>query len=260
MKASILSLQLVALFGMHAKAASSSASTQTAPAAWKGATVYPTTVTRIWSRTLTAKASETPSGTATADTGIVTIQTVTMYEPWPSSPNPANFPYTMLQTAITSRDLYSAHVDASGRLAPTGSSLTATPVEPRTVTSTWVLWDTSPTDLAAGQALPACDRTNDRNDLKCATPNLKQDTRCIEHGLTTACHSQCKIRRVEGWDLWWCHKRGDGTSKLGKSGGGNDTREVAIGRVCTDSMGYYEQLLEPCDTMDHGHDCLPCNG
>lgn len=179
-----------------------------------------------------------------------------MYEPWPLSPNPENFPYTMLQTAITSRGLYAAHVDAEGRLAPTGSPLTATPVTPRTVTSTWVLWDTSPTDLAVGQALPACDRTNEHNDLKCATPNLKQDTRCIEHGLTTACHSQCKIRRVEGWDLWWCHRRGDGTSKAA----GNDTREVAVGRVCTDSMGYYEQLLEPCDTMDHRHDCLPCNG
>ncbi|ERS97276.1 hypothetical protein HMPREF1624_06607 [Sporothrix schenckii ATCC 58251] len=179
-----------------------------------------------------------------------------MYEPWPSSPNPEYFPYTLMQTAITSRHLYSAHVDDKGRVAPTGAPWTATTVTPRTVTSTWVLWNTSPTDLAVGEALTPCDRSNGHNDQKCATPNLKQDTRCLEHGLTTACHSQCKIRRVEGWDLWWCHKRGDGTSKAA----GNDTREVAIGRVCTDSMGYYEQLLEPCDTMDHGHDCQPCNG
>lgn len=253
MKALASAFTAAALFQSLVDAASSpspsSAPTATTQVPWNGVTTYPTTVTRIWSRTLSdkAKASETA----------VTVQTVTMYEPWPTSPNPENFPYTLLQTAVTARDVYKATTDAQGQVSATGPPLTVTPARTVTVTSTWVLWNTSPTDLAVGEKPAGCKHSNPHNDQKCATPNLKQDTRCLEHGLTTACHSQCKIRRVEGMELWWCQKRGDGTSKTGDAGG---TREVAIGRVCTDSMGYYKQLLEPCDTMDHVHDCQPCNG
>ncbi|CAK7217910.1 hypothetical protein SCUCBS95973_003308 [Sporothrix curviconia] len=252
-------------------ASSSSTSLPPEQQTWKGATTYPTTVTRSWTRTLTAKPTVRATA-ASVNTDIVTVQTVTLYEAWPSSPNPEQFPYTLLQTAVTSRQLYSpAHTDASGKAAApaTGGPLSIANVAPsatsaRTVTSTWLLWDTSPTDLAVGQALPACEKPGGH---RCATPNLKQDTRCAERGLATACHSQCKIRRVEGWDVWQCHKVGDGTSRIKSPSGGNDndnettdTRMGALGRVCTDSIGFWEQLLEPCDTMDHGHDCPPCNG
>lgn len=242
---------------------------------WKGATSYPTTITRSWTRTLTAKPT---SGVVApvSEAAVVTIQTVTMYEAWPSSPDPARYPYTLLQTAITARQVYSAQRNGAGKLAPTGDALSLTmdpaATAPRTVTSTWLMWDTSPTDLAAGQALPPCatpggasktkTKNNNKNSPACATPNLKQDTRCIERGLTTACHSQCQTRRIEGWDVWMCHKVGDGTSRSKETGGSSpsmDLREVGVGRVCTDSNGYYEQLLEPCDVMDHGHGCPPCS-
>ncbi|CAK7203983.1 hypothetical protein SEUCBS139899_006733 [Sporothrix eucalyptigena] len=252
MKTAILTFSVAAWFsGLSIVAASSESSSTPSPRpeqkTWKGATTYPTTITRSWTRTLTPKPTATLSS---GQSDKLTIQTVTLYEAWPSSPSPEHFPYTLLQTAVTKKEVYSAQT-VDGNVVPTGQPTPTT----RTVTSTWMLWDTSPTDLAAGQKLPACDKFYG-NSAKCATPNLKQDTRCVERGLTTACHSQCTIRRVEGWDVWLCHKVGDGTSRQK----GDDLREVAVGRVCTDSMGFYEQLLEPCDTMDHGHDCPPCNG
>ncbi|CAK7230672.1 hypothetical protein SBRCBS47491_007665 [Sporothrix bragantina] len=258
-------LKLVAaayLAVLPANASSSSTSLPAEQRTWKGATTYPTTITRSWTRTLTAKS--TASATSSINTDILTVQTVTLYEAWPSSPNPEHFPYTLLQTAVTSRQLYSAKTNTDGKAVPTGAALSSniepSATTPRTVTSTWLLWDTSPTDLAVGEALPVCEKPGGH---RCATPNLKQDTRCAERSLTTACHSQCKIRRVEGWDVWQCHKVGDGTSKfseLKSKDAETDTRMVALGRVCTDSMGYWEQLLEPCDSMDHGYECPPCNG
>ncbi len=186
---------------------------------------YPTTVTRSWSRT----SSQIPrTALATDAIPTTTVKTVTVLEPWPSSPNPELFPYTLTQTAITDRREEMVDGDTRRVLVSTTQA----------VTSTWVVWDTAPTDLPRGMELPKCE--------VCAPPRIKQDKRCTERGLETACHSQCKIRQVEGFDVWWCHQRTT-----------NDTSEVAIGRVCSGGGNYYEQLLEPCDHADHRHDCPP---
>ncbi len=296
MKALVWQLASLALI---AGAAANTDADPASSSSTKDATTYPTTITRIWTRTLTSKppkatatetdtetestsssstamaatqiggyviedvssspsSSSAPSLTTTSAaetttyTGSMAVQTVTLYEPWPSSPNPEWFPYTLTQTAVTTRHEYTVTLGADG--LPSTSALPNQ--EPsgtvRTATSTWVLWTTSPTDLAVGQALPKCKDG-------CTVHNMKQDRRCIDRGLVTACHSQCKIRQLEHINAWVCQHRNNGTSKANNTPGGSETREVALGRVCTDTTGYYEQLLEPCDSMDHRHDCPSCD-
>jgi len=193
---------------------------------------YPTTVTRSWTRTSTYKL---PPG-ITNDPSLRTtaaILKITQVDAWPFSPNPEEFPYTLSQTGVTDR------VDVVISSRTTISTLSSAS---RTATSTWVLWDTAATDLPKGQALPPCER--------CVPPSHRPDPRCKKKGLETRCHSQCRIREVEGRDVWWCQKRrtGDGTGV------------TALGRVCAGGGKHYQQLLEPCFVDDERHDCPLCLG
>jgi len=192
-------------------------------------TQYPTTVTKSFSRTTTSKAPRSLATDGTRGT-TVTIRTVTQLEPWHSSPDPSYYPYTLEQTAITDRR----------EIAIQGGTSSVVTSTTQTVTSTWIIWDTAATDLPVGKPLPPCQGG-------CVPPVIKQAQACMEANLETACHSQCKIRDVEGHLVWWCHKRN-----------GNDTSEVALGRVCSGGAGYYVQLGEPCDHGDHRADCPPC--
>jgi len=191
---------------------------------------YPTTVTHSWTRTSTYKLPPGITHDRSRPTTVAVLK-ITQVDAWPSSPNPEGFPYTLSQTGVTDR----LDVVISSRATVTTLSSTT-----RTVTSTWVLWDTVATDLPKGRALPQCDT--------CAPSSHQPDPRCSKKGFETRCHSQCRLREVEGRDVWWCQKRskGDGTAV------------TAIGRVCAGGGKDYEQLLEPCSAEDERHDCPLC--
>ncbi|OAA56231.1 hypothetical protein SPI_07842 [Niveomyces insectorum RCEF 264] len=277
MRAALSTLATVAWAAAAAAGASSSSTSSSSVSTstgstktWAGATKYPTVVTRSWSRTSTVTptspspdadaASEADTATATPSTTTVVVRSVTMYDQWPSSPDPANYPYTVTQTAVTHRREYAVNQAVAGGTTTRTNSLAVADTT-QTVTTTWIMWDTSPTDLPVGHPLPKCEGG-------CAPPTIKPDKRCTDHNLDTACHSQCKIRSVEGWDVWWCQQRAghwDHPKKAANNANAsantyadNTTAPVALGRVCTDSTGYYEQLLEPCDSADHRYDCPPC--
>jgi hypothetical protein len=195
----------------------------------RSTSTYPTTVTHTYTRTSTSKLPRGLTHDESKPTTAV-LFAVNLVEPWPSSPDPEEFPYTLTQTGYTKR--YDVAVSAGSTATLSSADVTAT--------STWVLWDTAATDLPKGRRLPKCEG--------CAVHAGRRDPRCKDKGRETACHSQCKIRDVEGRHVWWCHKRmpGDGST------------EVNIGRVCADGTKWYQQLYEPCHVDDLRHDCPPC--
>ncbi|CAK7213099.1 hypothetical protein SBRCBS47491_001687 [Sporothrix bragantina] len=203
---------------------------ETVSTATSTSTTYPTTITSIWTTTITSSAS--PSDIWT------TARTVTVLEPWSVSPDPyGNFPYTIHQTSIIRETV--AH--AATTVTPAAS--TAYP--------TWVLWDTQAADLPVGN-VPRCESVASSNGVTkgCAPSALKPDTRCLDLGLETRCHAQCIIR---DWQ-WWCRQADDGLLVSNSS----DSSELPMGRLCWGNSHNYTQLVEPCDGTDYPPDCDAC--
>ncbi|OCL02218.1 hypothetical protein AOQ84DRAFT_229440 [Glonium stellatum] len=199
-------------------------------------TAYPTTITKVWSSTTTSIMYPNPAFAIFSNMIYITTMTVTLFEPWPSMPTV--FPYTLVQTELDDMTI-STLVNTSG--TPT----TYVQSTKYTVSSTWVLNQPAPTDLAAGTTVDALPCS------ECTPEGWAPDERCTRHNLDTACQGQCDLR--EG--LWWCYKRYY-----------NQPGAPVMGRVCwgnNDTAGQmfeYAQLAEPCKKTDHRVQCVPCKG
>ncbi|OAA66523.1 hypothetical protein SPI_01099 [Niveomyces insectorum RCEF 264] len=222
------------------------------------ATTYPTTVTSVGTTFLT---SFPPAAAGSAESW-VTARTITVLEPWPVSPDPENFPYTMLQTTVT-RQTVTHWVRPTAATSPSPSpspvvesaDAVATTLQPPTL---WLIWDTQPFDMPVGD-VPICEA----NGQTCTPPAWKPDSRCTARHMETRCGTQCIIR---DWQ-WWCRKKQGATTTGnytlvadtdGGNGGHDDDDEVAMGRLCWGNSTNYMQLLEPCDATDYASSCTPC--
>jgi len=191
--------------------------------------VYPTTFTKVRSTTKTSILTPGPSATFYAESR-VTADIVTTIEPWLSAPDPESFPYSITQTVITDRTV--TYELTQSKDGPSTESVTRTK---ETVSSAWLIWETSPTDMPVGrdpQCAPGC------------TPSaIKAHPVCVEEGLETRCASQCTIRDYQ----WWCyrHKATD--------------EALPQGKLCWANSTHYEQLMEPCDHTDFPPGCKPCD-
>ncbi len=190
-------------------------------------TSYPTTVTSTWSTTITSFSSATPFSTPPS-MWMVTTSTVTVIEPWPVSPDPAQFPMTMVQTSIVHAWTVLAGVSI------TASALMST----TTLYKTWVVWETQAADLPVGN-VPRCEAGG------CTPAAWKPNGHCLGLGMETRCRAQCIIR---DWQ-WWCLK----DDKQGKT-----ADSPPMGRLCWGSATNYTQLVEPCDGTDYLPDCPAC--
>ncbi len=178
---------------------------------------YPTTITNIHTTTLTG-----PSAT-------LTIDRITILDPWPISPDRESMPYTMTQTQLTTR------VVSSPGATPSAIALTSTAV--------YNLWDILPFDMPPSQT-PMCPSP----ERDCAYGSIKPNPRCEELGRETRCAAQCLLK---DW-LWWC--------PTGRSYGKPEAGPV-LGRVCygdEDGKGAALQLMEPCDHTDFLAGCPRC--
>lgn len=177
---------------------------------------YPTTLTTIYSTTYTNAAA-------------VTVDEVTVIDPWPTSPDPASAPYTKTETQITQRT-----VSAAGA-APTATSITATAV--------WLLWTIQPFDMVPYEP-PACPGPDG-----CSYPSIKPHWKCLDMHLETRCYRQCVLKN---W-MWWCRRsaeaEGDGLGPVGRVCAGTNT-----------TVAEWEPLLEPCDHTDMMPGCSICPG
>lgn len=195
-------------------------------------TTYPTTVTSLWSTTITtfATAAAGASSPIPAPDTWITVRTVTLLDPWPVSPDPYLYPYTILETSIVKDTV--VH----------GASTTTTA---STAYPTWLVWDTQGADLPVGN-VPQCAKTDTGG--QCAPPAWKPDTRCLALGQETRCRAQCTIRN---WQ-WWCEKAPPDRDSVG------GPVPVGMGRLCWGGAGNYTQLVEPCDDTDYPPECAPC--
>jgi hypothetical protein len=171
---------------------------------------YPTTVTTTYSTTRTSAAT-------------VTVDHVTVIDPWPISPDPMSLPYTMFQTEITQR------IISPAAATPTTSSMTTN--------STWLLWVIQNFDLPPAIP-PECPGPGG-----CAPRSVKPHPLCEYSGRETRCPAQCQLK---DW-MWWCKKQVQGE------------QDTPMGRVCAgNNSTAYEQLLEPCDHTDFKPGCQLC--
>jgi hypothetical protein len=171
---------------------------------------YPTTVTNTYIKTK-------------SDTSAVTIDQVTVLDPWPTSPDPEAVPFTMKETEITQRTI-----------SPTAGVATTLSM---TVTSTWILWTTSFLDMPPSSP-PECPGPGG-----CSYPSVKPHPRCRALSRETRCAAQCTLK---DW-MWWCKSH----AELETNG--------PVGRVCSDGNSTdYEYLLEPCDHTDFKPGCPLC--
>ena len=171
---------------------------------------YPTTITSTYS-------------TVHSTAGVATTDHVTVIDPWPVSPDPESFPYTLLQTAITQRTISPASA------TPSTSSITAT--------STWFVWSIQPFDMPPS-GLNDCSEPGE-----CTYGAIKPHPRCDEQGRETRCVAQCLLK---DW-MWWCIAAKEGQM------------DPPMGRVCAASNSTdYKQLLEPCDHTDFSPLCPLC--
>jgi len=182
---------------------------------------YPTTVTSFYTTTTTG---------ATA----ITIDHVTVIDPWPTSPDPELVPFTIYESAITQRTVIPLPSPAASPLAdPTNFTTTITS------TTTWHVWVVYAFDMSP-YTPPTCPGPEG-----CAYGSIKPSGRCEELGHQTRCARQCLMKDY----LWWCTKRAEGDP------------EPILGRVCDDGRGTnatFEQLVEPCDHTDWRAGCLLC--
>ncbi len=152
-----------------------------------------------------------------------------MIEPWPSSPDPDFFPYTIIQTAITEQTI--THHMTLAKDGPPTQDVTKTTL---TVPSTWIIWETAATDMPVGTP-PDCGGP-------CTPSAIKPHGVCYEKRLETRCAAQCTIR---DWQ-WWCYKHPPGD------------QDPPQGKICWTNSTSYEQLLEPCDHTDFLPNCKQC--
>ena len=178
---------------------------------------YPTTFTRVQ----TATTAIAPS--------VVVVDTTTLIDPWPVSPDFELIPMTMLQTGITVRTV--STINALTNDTPTRTTLSTT--------STWIMWGTAVTDMAVRPG-PQCAQVQGAD---CNPPAVKQHPRCDELGRDTRCAAQCLLK---DW-LWWCYQHTAADKDL-----------KPMGKLCYGNSTAYEQLLEPCDHTDFAPDCLAC--
>ncbi len=196
-------------------------------------TTYPTTLTSVWSVT---EAQTLASGLDSPFFQLVveTRQTVMLVEPWTAAP--VQFPYTLVQTALTT-----ATTDYLVTRFAGGPVTSSRFVHTYHVPSTWVLWPPAPTDLPAAAAVPCgeCPSAGGGGAVE------EQDPECEALGLDTACQGQCGLR--DG--LFWCLQRRY-----------TDRADMAMGRACWGNSTSYKQLLSPCRLNDHQVACVPCSG
>ncbi|KAM7208154.1 hypothetical protein V8F20_001434 [Naviculisporaceae sp. PSN 640] len=180
--------------------------------------------------------------TTTTGTAALTIDDVTVLDPWPTSPDPELVPHTMYETAITHRTIIPS---------PSSTPQTPNPEEPQantTITTmitsrtTYLLWAIYAFDMSP-YTLPTCPGPEN-----CAYSSIKPSGTCEELGPNwqTRCAGQCLLK---DW-MWWCTKVGE-----------DDLANIR-GRVCDDGGGGTNatlvQLVEPCDHTDWKAGCLKC--
>ncbi|KAK4209766.1 hypothetical protein QBC37DRAFT_391025 [Rhypophila decipiens] len=200
-----------------------SSSTMDSPAS----RTYPTTITSSYLTTITGSAA-------------LTIDHVTVLDPWPTSPDPEIVPYTMFQTGITQRTIVPIIASPSAVSSeqpgiPAAENITTM----ITTTTTYLLWVIYAFDMSP-YTIPACPGPEG-----CAYSSIKPNGRCEELGWQTRCAGQCLLK---DW-MWWCTKVGE------------DDLGSIRGRVCDDGMGVnatLEQLVEPCDHTDWRARCVRC--
>ncbi|KAK3315571.1 hypothetical protein B0H66DRAFT_536437 [Apodospora peruviana] len=173
---------------------------------------YPTTVTTIYSTTIAGAVG-------------ITIDRVTVLDPWPTSPDPEKVPFTMLETQVTERTV-----------SPPGAAVTPT-VATTTAISTWILWGVLDFDMPP-YSPPVCPGPGG-----CSYGTIKPNGRCMDLGWETTCASQCLLK---DW-MWWCAKSADSSAP-------------PMGRVCAPvgNTTTYLQLYEPCDHTDYKTGCTLC--
>ncbi|KAH8898807.1 hypothetical protein GQ53DRAFT_817035 [Thozetella sp. PMI_491] len=176
---------------------------------------YPTTITS------TAVASYVSASTTTIDH-------LTFVDPWPVSPIPESFPYTMKQTRVTVRTVL-----------PPSRTADALPATTITAYATYILWTLSDFDMVP-YIPPGC-----ADPGNCKPPAIKP-TRCESTNRETRCATQCEVKDF----LWFCLQANNST--LGAS------EAKPQGRACYGKNGEWEQLLEPCDHTDFAPWCKAC--
>jgi len=209
---------------------------------------YPTTITNV----LTTTHSPNP-------TAPVTIDHITLLDPWPTSPDPESVPFTLTQTALTQRTI-SFPTAATPSLPVSVTEINSTKVyilwtiqSRRSLQSAYfffpfpfhIPFQSHPSfpkyhklthhtltkvDMTPYEP-PVCPGPNG-----CSYPAIKPHSECAKLKLQTRCAAQCLLK---DW-MWWCTKHVSGEADH-------------VGRVCAATGGtepWGVELLEPCDHTD----------
>ncbi|KAK4450940.1 hypothetical protein QBC34DRAFT_447904 [Podospora aff. communis PSN243] len=185
---------------------------------------YPTTITNILT---TTRSPSAPTGAP------LTIDHITLLDPWPTSPDPQSVPFTLTQTALTQRT-----ISAAGA-TPTTLSLNSTIF--------YKLWTIQALDMVPYEP-PVCPGPGG-----CSYPAIKPHAECSKLKMQTRCAAQCQLK---DW-MWWCRGHIEGERDY-------------EGRVCARTPNATEvgmagktwevELLEPCDHTDLKPGCTICDG